>query len=935
MNRYGKTGLRVLGGLLALVLAAGGLLPDGAAYAAGTGAYRVAEDAAYIVEEDAHAAEQDSRPLRAQALRAAVVPDNVTMHLFNYTGAVNRYDGRVLTFCNSANQNAKDGVLQRSDDRPVMQATLENGWPQVLGVMGPTAEDRSGSLQYLFDPDTAVAGKESYAVGRGGSTGLFQRDDKGYYCYDSLQNAAWYDPDTQMFRLGNFLLRPHYTGYVQPNGKTAEQDYTQAFNGNFFPFNTVDGAEEDPAGNALPTYRLADGAVDLWFGMSMEFDFYMPAGGRIGGEDMVFQFLGDDDVFVYIDDVLVLDIGGTHGANSGSINFATGAVRHPRADVIGPAGGSYTDTTLKAKFDAAGIGGTFQGDTFGDYTKHTLKFFYLERGGCVSYCYLRFNTPTLPEHSLTVAKELSGGGQSLNRYLTDALDYRFRVVRPGGRLYVPEGTAYQVLEGAAVTGTGAVGPEGYFSLKAGQMAQFTDMMGLGGGHYDYLVEETMPTELTGQYGEVQYTVGSGTGTAATPSASTEFTGFRTAPLSAAETQLVTYRNVVDTGALGELRITKRVADGSAAEAGQVFDMAVTLGGQPVPAGTPYTVDGAARTVETAGIVPLAHGETAVFGGLLAGTAYAVAEQAPAGFRVRYEASVTAEGRTVPAGTEGQVPVGGRVAVTVTNATYDYAVTLPLSKVLLGAAADRTETFRFLLEETDADGTVLRQLPETAITVRGGEVTAGHLTIGFVSGDRTAHSYRLREAESSGVWCGGEVYRLVIVPNGVDGASAVTVNGQAWDDAALAFVNRTLETLTVTKTVVGELGDRDRAFSFTAAMTLDGEPVPFPAGDGWTLSGGRAVFSLRHGETLVLRGLPYGAVVTVTETGHEGYTVTNSSRSGDSGAAELTGGDRIDFVNSKRAVPDMGVAGGTWLPAGLLTACGGGLALAARRRRRLL
>lgn len=97
----------------------------------------------------------------------------------------------------------------------------------------------------------------------------------------------------------------------------------------------MEGAEELPKGNALPTYRLPDGAVDLWFGMTMEFDFYMPAGGQIGGEDMVFQFLGDDDVFVYIDDVLVLDIGGTHAANSGSVNFATGAVRHPREDVIG------------------------------------------------------------------------------------------------------------------------------------------------------------------------------------------------------------------------------------------------------------------------------------------------------------------------------------------------------------------------------------------------------------------------------------------------------------------------------------------------------------------------------------------------------------------------------------------------------------------------
>ena len=82
--------------------------------------------------------------------------------------------------------------------------------------------------------------------------------------------------------------------------------------------------------------------------------------------------------------------------------------------------------------------GSFDGSTFGDYTKHTLQFFYLERGGNVSYCYLRFNTPTLPNNSLTVAKELSGGEQELNRYLTGAMDYRFRVLRPDGSLYVPE-----------------------------------------------------------------------------------------------------------------------------------------------------------------------------------------------------------------------------------------------------------------------------------------------------------------------------------------------------------------------------------------------------------------------------------------------------------------------------------------------------------------
>ena len=79
MNRYGRTGLRVLGGLLALVLAAT-LLPA-AVYAAG-GAYQVDEDSVYMNMED-------SRPaaLAAQVSRAPA--DNVTMQLFNYTGAIN------------------------------------------------------------------------------------------------------------------------------------------------------------------------------------------------------------------------------------------------------------------------------------------------------------------------------------------------------------------------------------------------------------------------------------------------------------------------------------------------------------------------------------------------------------------------------------------------------------------------------------------------------------------------------------------------------------------------------------------------------------------------------------------------------------------------------------------------------------------------------
>ena len=857
MNRYGRTGLRVLGGLLALVLAAT-LLPA-AVYAAG-GAYQVDEDSVYMNIED-------SRPAALAAQVSKAPADNVTMQLFNYTGAINGQGP--LEFYHSWGASV-DGDASGSGARPSMSPTLEdNKWPYVTGIPGSKA---SGSLGYLFS-DSAVPGKTVYSVGRGGSTGLFQRDSEGYLYYDSLRNAASYDAASGRFQLYDGIVRPWYTGYVEPDGKTVFDDRTIAFNGNFLPFNDLTGATEAPRGRSPAAYRLPDGKVDLWFGMSMSFDFYMPADGKINGEDMIFQFLGDDDVFVYIDGVLVLDIGGTHGANSGSINFATGDVTHPREGVSGAAeADDYVTTTLAKKFQTAGMTGSFDGSTFGDYTKHTLQFFYLERGGNVSYCYLRFNTPTLPNNSLTVAKELSGGEQELNRYLTGAMDYRFRVLRPDGSLYVPEGTAYQLLENSTAVGSGTVGAGGYFTLKAGQMAQFTDMLTLGGGSYDYLVEETMPDRLTGQYRQVQYTVGSGTGTTVSPTAEEDFTGFRTDTLTAAATQLVTYRNVVDTSALGELRVTKQVAEGSDAAAGRAFDIGVALGGEAVPAGTPYTVNGAERTVETAGIVPLAHGETAVFTGLLAGTAYAVTETPPEGWRAAFDAAVTAEGVTSPTRADGEVPVGGSVAVTVTNATYDYAISLPLTKTLLG------------------------------------------------------------EAEADGFWCGGEMYRVAVLPNGVDDAVRITVNGSVWDGGALAFVNRTSRSLTVRKTVEGEMGDRSKAFPFTAVLTVDGQAVPFPAGEGYTVSGGQAVFALRHGESLTFTGLPYGGVVTVTETEHAGYTVTNSGRSGDSGAVTLGDGGELVFVNTKRAVPDLGVAGGTLLPAGALVCCGGGLLLWSRKRR---
>lgn len=70
---------------------------------------------------------------------------------------------------------------------------------------------------------------------------------------------------------------------------------------------------------------------------------------------MLFHFTGDDDIWVFIDDVLVLDLGGTHGAVTGTINFATGEIkRYLNWNVtVGMVNVTSFLTTIKACYDAA------------------------------------------------------------------------------------------------------------------------------------------------------------------------------------------------------------------------------------------------------------------------------------------------------------------------------------------------------------------------------------------------------------------------------------------------------------------------------------------------------------------------------------------------------------------------------------------------------
>ena len=222
----------------------------------------------------------------------------------------------------------------------------------------PTMADDKGSLDYLFGGkfDSAVTNHEP-------DGGLLTLGKDGYYGFDADSQYAAYDTTSNKFNLSpQSCVNQTDTPCFTPFGKnTDENKYS--------------------------------------FGMNLGADFYMPKDGEVNNQDMVFDFTGDDDVWVFIDGVLVLDLGGIHQALSGSINFATRKIDYGKTQSHGsqPAG------TIDQAFTDAGR--TWDSTP---YKTHHLSFFYLERGDGGSNCKIKFNLPVKPSKAIDIEKETLG-----------------------------------------------------------------------------------------------------------------------------------------------------------------------------------------------------------------------------------------------------------------------------------------------------------------------------------------------------------------------------------------------------------------------------------------------------------------------------------------------------------------------------------------------
>ncbi len=238
-----------------------------------------------------------------------------------------------------------------------------NGYPEL--TPGLNGQERGNpSLKYLFDPD-ATPNHNVYPFPEAG--GLFQKDNQGYYYYNSNSNYAEYDRSTNQFILYEHTYSQNTGGSNGANAKPI----------GFFPFHEYDTSDTQPSMNFNQN-------LNHHFGMSMTVDFEIPKDRQMEDDngvqhDIIYEFSGDDDLWVFVDGELALDIGGLHQPVTGSINFTTGEI------IVH---GLNTET----KTFSVGA--------------HTLQMFYLERGGCDSNLSVRFNFPLVKgKAEINVAKK--------------------------------------------------------------------------------------------------------------------------------------------------------------------------------------------------------------------------------------------------------------------------------------------------------------------------------------------------------------------------------------------------------------------------------------------------------------------------------------------------------------------------------------------------
>ena len=336
------------------------------------------------------------------------------------------------------------GKLSLLNGRNNLNANMqkENGNQYYDGIITPGIQETI--KQKIFNENTLGV---NY-VGTGDY--LYQFDeDSGYYYYDSNKNAASYNQKENRF---------YVYDYTYGTSKSEGED-----DSDFLPFNYMSKEQAEQKENL----SASNGYTNYWFAMESNINFILPddAGSKdqfgnyqnrgLKNNDMIFKFTGDDDMWVYVDDELILDLGGVHDVIYGEINFSTGVATIAQngaakaTDKLGIVSFNKVDITDNNKIQQYDISHIKSGN-------HTLKIYYVERGASQSNAGIYFNVSDKYKNNAAIEVSKKVEGKKTDDTFTFNIKFEEPLTGQYGQL--------ELLNG-----------EGTFSLKDGETIDITNL----------------------------------------------------------------------------------------------------------------------------------------------------------------------------------------------------------------------------------------------------------------------------------------------------------------------------------------------------------------------------------------------------------------------------------------------------------------------------
>lgn len=306
-------------------------------------------------------------------------------------------------------------------------------------------------------------------------------EDQGvdYWCFDSKDTTLYLKQNSEQNSDSKYFLQSQ-----SANNRESSKNVSASSNPKdpygYFPFN------ETAKPGVFSTYNYG-------FGTKLQMDFTLTDDGMVETEkadgttektSIKFFFSGDDDVWVFIDGQLALDVGGAHGEVSGLLEFGKADEKNnsvtayvSRVKTGGTSGSDKDDKNGNSPvktvtYNKEVINFYAQGTTLNDLDKgkkHTLTMYYMERGMWESNMAVAFNFPD--NNELQVQKEVD---------LTNVTDDDFKNCFKNQKIF-----NFTIKNQATHYGKkDAVGPD-----ESGTQSQKVDLTAEGGNTFEPATKE--------------------------------------------------------------------------------------------------------------------------------------------------------------------------------------------------------------------------------------------------------------------------------------------------------------------------------------------------------------------------------------------------------------------------------------------------------------